>query len=520
MYPELADLLIGEGRLPEAQQVLNMLKEEEYFDFVRRDAAKADSLATRSALSPHEAEVERRYREIADQLTTLGTERGALLQKTTPTPEEERRLARLDKDLEVAGQKFQAFLKDLPKEFSDVKWAEDTVVKELREARALKSGLRELGAGTVALYTVVSEERYHVILFTPDLQIARQYQIAPAELNRKVLDFRQALQNPKSDPRPLAQALYRILVAPVEGDLRGAQAKTLLWSLDGVLRYLPVAALHDGQAYLAERYRNVVFTPASMVSLKDPPSEVWKALGLGVSQAHEGFDALPSVVDELGGIIRRTGMSEGVLPGEIKLDAAFTKDTMLASLRQRYPVVHIASHFQFHPGDETASFLLLGDGNHLPLAEIDSSAYQFFDGVELLALSACNTATGGAGADGKEIEGFGVLAQHQGAKAVIATLWPVADASTKALMQTFYRLRGETRSETTKAEALRQAQLSLLHGELQDRAPGDTTRSAVLVPEGAAGKDGAALPAYASDPRAPYAHPYYWAPFILIGNSR
>jgi CHAT domain-containing protein len=84
-----------------------------------------------------------------------------------------------------------------------------------------------------------------------------------------------------------------------------------------------------------------------------------------------------------------------------------------------------------------------------------------FGGVDLLTLSACNTAAGGAERDGKEVEGFGVLAQRQGAKAVVATLWPVEDASTKELMQTFYRLR-DTQPGISKAEALRQAQLRLL----------------------------------------------------------
>ena len=130
----------------------------------------------------------------------------------------------------------------------------------------------------------------------------------------------------------------------------------------------------------------------------------------------------------------------GVLPGVVKLDEQFTESTMLTELRKRHKVVHIASHFQFSPGNETNSALLLGDGTFLSLAQIKSLP-NVFGGVELLTLSACNTATGGSGANGKEVEGFGVLAQRQGAKAVVASLWPVADTSTKLLMQEFYRAR-------------------------------------------------------------------------------
>jgi CHAT domain-containing protein len=167
-----------------------------------------------------------------------------------------------------------------------------------------------------------------------------------------------------ADPRPLARELYQILVAPIAQDLQQAHTQTLMWSLDGVLRYLSLAALYDGAQYLLERYRLVVFTPASATRLKDQPQRQWSGVGFGVSKAHEGFTALPTVPDELRGIIRDSTQRNpnGVLPGLIHLDEAFTDAALRAALHQRYPVVHIASHFQLHPGDDTASFLLLGDG--------------------------------------------------------------------------------------------------------------------------------------------------------------
>jgi CHAT domain-containing protein len=246
----------------------------------------------------------------------------------------------------------------------------------------------------------------------------------------------------------LAQELYKILLCPVAKDLAKAKTQTIMWSLDGVLRYVPVSALNDGKQYLVEQYQNVIFTPASQARLKDAPARNWNALGLGVTKAHgERIPALPGVLDEMHGIIRESVINAGaksnqpgVLPGVVKLDEQFTQEVMLAQLRQRPKVVHIASHFQFSPGNETNSALLLGDGTFLSLAQIKSLP-NVFGGVELLTLSACNTATGGSGANGKEVEGFGVLAQRQGAKAVVASLWPVADRSTKLLMQEFYRSR-------------------------------------------------------------------------------
>src|SRR5205085_8206955 len=144
-------------------------------------------------------------------------------------------------------------------------------------------------------------------------------------------------------------------------------------------------------------------------------------------------------------------------------------------------------------------------GQRLSLAQL-KTATNLFGGVELLTLSACETAVGGTGADGKEVEGFAVLAQRQGAKAVIASLWPVADRSTRQLMQHFYQLHN-AQPGTPKVESLRQAQLALLRGTAAD-TEASTQR----------GLGGQLVTARTSG--APSAHPYFWAPFILIGNPR
>jgi CHAT domain-containing protein len=174
-------------------------------------------------------------------------------------------------------------------------------------------------------------------------------------------------------------------------------------------------------------------------------------------------------------------------------------------------VVHIASHFKFQPGNETQSFLLLGDGTHLTLAEIKNMG-QLFSGVDLLTLSACNTALGDRMGDGKEVESFGVIAQRKGAGAVMASLWPVVDESTQLFMREFYRVH-TTIQKSTKSASLRQAQLALLRGQIQSGGRKNTNTS---VDRGFGST--ASQPRFETDPNAPYAHPYFWAPFILIGN--
>ena len=145
----------------------------------------------------------------------------------------------------------------------------------------------------------------------------------------------------------------------------------------------------------------------------------------------------------------------------------------------------------FRPGNESTSFLLLGDGDKLTLNRIREDKLDFSH-VDLMTLSACETALGGGrNAQGEEIEGLGALVQKQGAKGVIATLWPVADESTGLLMRNFYQLREQ--KKLSKSAALRQAQL-------------------VLLKEGAVNRDNARGAA------GPHAHPFYLAPFILMGN--
>jgi CHAT domain-containing protein len=256
-----------------------------------------------------------------------------------------------------------------------------------------------------------------------------------------------------------------------------------------------MAALYDGSHYLTEKYANVVITLGSLINLKDKPSAGWTALGLGVTKAHRDWPGLPYVKEELTDIIRDAdtdGADKGILKGRIMLDEAFTEASLRdALLRRSYRVVHIASHFKFDgDGNSNDSFLLLGNKEltKLTMAQI-AAIPNYFVGVELLTLSACQTAVGDQATrkqdeQGIEVESLGVLAQRKGAQSVIASLWQVADVSTSKLMAKFYQCHAAMATPvTTKAEALRQAQLDLLLN---------------------------------SDGK--YSHPLYWAPFVIIGN--
>lgn len=488
-YQQLASALSEEGRLPEAQLVLDMLKEEEQFEFVRRSAGSNPG-RTRIGLQSAERWWVERYSELGGRLAAAGAELQALERQAREAggpldPAKQQRQTALRADQAVARAAFASFLSSMRAEFAargpsraaDIAENGEQALKELRETMA------GLGGQAVLLQLYLTQDRVNLLLTTPAVQLARSVAVSAGDLNRQIGEFRRLLRDPRSNPVPAAQALYRLLIGPVEQDLEQAGARTVMLWLDGTLRYLPFGALHDGKGYLVGRLNLPVYTSVARERLREPVSPSWRAAGLGVTRQIGEFEALPAVRAEMSSIIRAGGergdTGSGVMPGEVHLDEAFTAQRLGDVARRAFPVVHLASHFRFSPGTEADSFLLLGDGKRLTLGDMRRQGVRF-DQVDLLTLSACDTGLGGGRDErGQEIEGFGVMAQQQGARAVLATLWAVSDQSTAILMADTYRRREAQR--LTKTEALRQAQWAL-----------------------------------AQQPR--FAHPFYWAPFILMGN--
>jgi len=309
--------------------------------------------------------------------------------------------------------------------------------------------------------TLSLKKSRHSVNFS-ECATAREIHIEAGELNRKIAEFRRLLRAPNTDPKPAAQELYKILVAPIASDIEQAGAKTLMLSLDGNLRYLPFGALHDGKSYLVEGFRLPIYTEVTKNNLLVRVNKNWRVAGLGVTRSIGEFKALPGVRQELSNIVRSRNMIDGALPGEAYLDHEFTEHRFRDVTHRNFQVLHIASHFVFSPGTEINSFLLLGDGKQITLGDIRTGNWNFAN-VDLLTLSACDTGMGGGRDEkGREIEGFSVIAQQQGAKSVLATLWSVADQSTSIFMQELYRSRQE--KSLTKADALREAQLALING--------------------------------------------------------
>ncbi len=511
VYQGLAELLIDQGRIPEAEQILAMLKEEEYFDFIRRDGEEG-SLGTKASHTPVEQAWLQNYLNFSNQLVTLGEEYAELEQTQQLSKTEQQRMSELENELDEAREAFLEIVNGLSNYFKS-RTADKALAHGKRQLGLLEGKqelLAGLGHGAVLIHTVSTEDRLHLLLTTPDSQLARYSDIGERELNRLVNRFRKVLKHPCPDPLPLAQKLYDHLVRPLERDLQQAKAKTLMWSLDGTLRYIPMAALHDGEHYLVDRYSMALYTAAAASNLMQDENNTWQLAGLGVSKKHRNFGSLDAVPAELNGIVREDkDDKDGVIPGAVYLDEAFDKSRLQQVLRENYPALHIASHFRLVPGDIQASHLLLGDGTTLSLETLRKKRAYKMQKVDLLTLSACNTAMGDKG-QGGEVESFGVLAQKRGAASVLATLWPVADRSTGIFMRDLYRMRSED-PRMTKAQALRKAQMRFV--QVTQMTSSQSSDSDYNLD-----KKGPGLKQSCAGSILGYSHPFYWAPFILMGN--
>ena len=521
-YRLLADLLIATGRFAEAEEVLQMLKEEEFAEFIKRDANEIKNLKQRITLNEKERELIKRYTELADKVAEIGQEflmldekkRQLAQQNQALSDAEQTKYNQLSAQIKDANDSFKLFVeKDLSKELGAAK------SKTIQLDSILQEKLRARGDGTVALYTVISQDRYRVILTTPTVQIDGKTEIKAEELNKKVFAFLDALQNKNVDPRFLGKELYDILLKPIEKELKASNAKTLVWSLDGVLRYIPLAALSpDGETYLIEQYQNVLLTSKTREDSPNSNAD-WLALGMGVSEEQAVFypdypdekivlSSLPAVKNELLTIIQdeNNPNEKGIFKGQRFLDKEFTLNNLETSLgkknpngRKKFNVVHFASHFRLG-GNWSESFLLLGNAKILTLETLSNSPSLNFDEVELVTLSACKTGIASE-PDGKEIESLAGAIQAKGGRTVMATLWDVVDESTSLLMSKFYRLKKE-KPNLTKAEALQLAQIEMIQGDSKTSRPKASQNGFVF------------------DQNRRYAHPYYWSPFVIFGNWR
>ena len=372
---------------------------------------------------------------------------------------------------------------------------------------------------TALLYYLPGDQRLDVLLVSAKGRRHVRIALPRAELDASVDAFVKLLRRSERDPRPAALALYQRLFGPVAQAVADSGARVLALSLADKLRFVPFAALHDGQGWLVERYALALHPGGALAGRLKPASPNWRAAAFGASIGGGEFAPLLNVRSEIASVVRHDGAPGGVLPGEAWLDQGFTGQRLREALAGGAKVLHIASHFKFVGGDAAASYLLLGDGAKLSLRELSGPAYRF-DRTELVTLSACTTGLSADDTFGQEVDGLAALLMGQGAASVLASLWEVNDKSTASLMASVYRLRES--QQLSRALALQQAQLAMI------RAAGTAAPSPIAADAQARSVSRVRLPgdpepdpadsAFAPPAALGYGHPFYWAAFVLMGN--
>ena len=325
-------------------------------------------------------------------------------------------------------------------------------------------------------YTIVLDNSLEVILALPG-QNLRYYttNLSQAEIEDTLSQLRASLASPRErlfnkKRLELSQKVYDWLIRPIEADLVDTKIENLVFILDGELRNISIAALHDGEKYVVEKYGVALAPSLELVDPKPLAREQIQVLSGGLTEARQGFEALPNVAQELEGI-------KAQVPNDILLNQSFT-DTNFKTVvnTTSYPVIHLATHGEFSSNAQN-TFLLTWD-EKLRIEELNTllrADTKQTRPIELLVLSACKTAAG----DKRAALGLAGIAVRAGARSTAASLWYVSDEATALLMSNFYQELAK--SDITKAEALRRAQLAVLHNEK-------------------------------------FAHPYFWSAFVLVGN--
>ncbi|MES1023171.1 CHAT domain-containing protein [Gloeocapsa sp. BRSZ] len=297
-------------------------------------------------------------------------------------------------------------------------------------------------------------------------------------LRQEINEFRLGLESffDEYDPQP-AQKVYDWLIRPFTAELQQAKINTLVFIQDGILRSVPMAALHDGKQFLIQKYAVATTPGLSLTDLKASNPQNFRALALGLTERvvidGQEFAPLPYVQQEIGEVQEQL---KGSTP---LLNAEFNRTRLQQELSENaYPIIHIATHGVFGTVPED-TFLITGNQEKLTITELDTlirSTTKSTEPIELLTLTACQTAIG----DDRAALGLAGVAVQAGAKSALASLWSIEDAATAQVAAQFYESLIDSRM--SKAQALQKAQLALIE-------KGDK-----------------------------YTHPAYWAPYILIGN--
>jgi CHAT domain-containing protein/predicted negative regulator of RcsB-dependent stress response len=336
------------------------------------------------------------------------------------------------------------------------------------EPAALRASLREDEA--LIEYHVLSDRTVAWLVERDGLR-GVTVPVARDELVRGVEQLRESITRIDSTTRRRALLFHRALIEPL--GLR--EGTRLVIVPHGPLHYLPFQALFDGSTFLIERHP-VAVAPSASVAYQATVArrrgeQVLVAFGNpDLGQADMALPGAQREVEAISGLFATR---------QVYLQEQATKARFLGTAAQA-DVLHVAAHAQVDAVDPIYSRVLLAPG------ESDDGrleAREVFDldlsGVRLVTLSACESGLGKV-QSGDEIIGFTRSFLSAGVSGLIVSLWPVSDESTSILMTTLYR---DLKAGRSVQDAMRSGQLAVLK-------------------------------------ESRFSHPFFWAPFNLIGDWR
>ncbi|MEB3218494.1 MAG: CHAT domain-containing protein [Nostocales cyanobacterium 94392] len=399
-------------------------------------------------------------------------------------------------------------------------------IKTVQDTQGLLSNIgKTTGVKPAVIYTTFLPETYvagsslvrqekdtdvlNIIIVTAEGQPIRK-QIKGAtrrEVSRVARRFSREVANQRkansTEYLAPAKQLYEWLVKPYEAEILSLDVKNLMYIMDPGLRHLPIAALHDGNQFIIEKYSIGLLPSISLTDTRYVGVQNSKVLAMGSPKFTQDQDQrdLPAVPIELSTIAGELWEGKYVSGENFTLDNLKSERT-----NTPYGIIHLATHADFPSegdGGRKESYIQLYNSK-LRLEDVRKLGWNN-PPVELLVLSACRSALG----DFEAELGYAGLAIQTGVKSAVASLWFVSDAGTLGVMTEFYR---QLNKAPIKAEALRQTQLAMLQGKV--RIEGNqligTNGNVTLSPEQAE--------YLRNNITGELSHPYYWASFTMIGS--
>lgn len=331
------------------------------------------------------------------------------------------------------------------------------------------------------IYPIILSDRLEVIVKLPQDDNLIHYSPiyrSEADVRRALSIFRQDLQRVYTFQRvrQVGSILYDWLIRQADAELEQKQIDTLIFVLDGPLRNVPMAALYDGEHYLAEKYALDLVLGLEVSNPQPLNRDTMRVLAAGLieppAEFRDRYALLVNVKDEMD-LIEKSDIRSTILR-----EQEFKRQTFNEEFNRRsFQVVHLATHGQFG-ADRENTYILDAEGR-IPLDELSDLfgvERQVSDApIQLLIMSACRTATG----DDQEVLGIAGTTVRAGARSAIASLWSLDDESSVLFTRELYQHLGKP--GVSRAEAIRRAQATMMQDPV-------------------------------------FNHPRYWAAYVLVGS--